>query len=82
MHKNIKTKVNLRTLKILGLVPVVWVALANFALVPHWISELIGLSPFNSFLPEPLIFTSIFVFFVLVAFLFFNRICMLVFEGI
>jgi hypothetical protein len=82
MLKKDTAKLGWTTVKIFALVPVVWVSLANFALVPYWISEILGGAVPSSYLPEPLVLTSIFVFFAMIASLFFNRVFSLVFEEV
>ncbi len=82
MNKNYRTRIagsNLYTIfKIIGLSSVIWISLANFALVPHWINEMVGATPLNTMFSELIIFGSIFVFATMLAFIFFNRLFALV----
>ncbi|MFK7801042.1 MAG: hypothetical protein AB8G95_05380 [Anaerolineae bacterium] len=67
-------------LKILLFAATAWIGLANFAFVPHWINEMVGLTALNTKMPETIILGSIFVFAVTLAFIFFNRLFAVSFE--
>lgn len=80
MHQTNRGEKMIDYLRIFGLAAAVWIGLANFAFVPHWINEMIGATSLNTKLPEEAVFASIFVFAVTLAFLFFNRLYAIAFE--